>query len=85
MLGGTRYDEEDNVPTATHHEILADVRGRATCEVPDAGALLGLSRSSAYRAAARGEIPTIRLGRRLVVPVAKLLEMLGEGRTNDAA
>lgn len=39
--------------------------------------LLGISRSAAYRAAAAGQIPTIRFGRRLFVPTARLLEMLG--------
>lgn len=45
--------------------------------VERAGELLGLARSSAYRAAARGELPTVRFGRRLVVPTAKLLALLG--------
>ncbi|MDP8928189.1 MAG: helix-turn-helix domain-containing protein [Actinomycetota bacterium] len=36
----------------------------ATITVEQAGALLGISRRSAYRAAASGHIPTIRLGRR---------------------
>lgn len=39
--------------------------------------LLGISRSAAYRAAAAGQIPTVRIGRRLLVPTARLLEMLG--------
>lgn len=39
--------------------------------------LLGISRSAAYRAAAAGQIPTVRFGRRLFVPTARLLEMLG--------
>ena len=38
--------------------------------------MLGISRSAAYRAAARGEIPTIRIGGRLLVPTAKLYAML---------
>ena len=45
--------------------------------VDEAGALLGLSRGSAYAAAARGEIPTIRIGRRLLVPTAALRRLLG--------
>jgi excisionase family DNA binding protein len=49
----------------------------ATISVEDAGQLLGVSRSAAYRAAAAGHIPTFRLGRRLYVPTARLLEMLG--------
>lgn len=46
--------------------------------VEAAGKLLGLSRPSAYAAAASGEIPTIRIGRRLLVPKARLAAMLGE-------
>lgn len=43
---------------------------------PDAGRILGLSRQSAYDAATRGDIPTIRIGRRLLVPTAALRRML---------
>jgi excisionase family DNA binding protein len=49
----------------------------ATMTIPQAAELLGISRSAAYRAVARGEIPTIRIGRRLLVPTAKLYAMLG--------
>lgn len=45
--------------------------------VAEAGELLGISRLSAYRAVERGELPALRLGRRLVVPSLKLLELLG--------
>lgn len=55
----------------------AQLRGRLTCTVPEAGALLGIGRDAAYAAAHRGEIPTLTYGRRLVVPVRKLLEQLG--------
>jgi hypothetical protein len=46
---------------------------------PDAGQLLGYSnRSSAYRAAAAGHIPTIQLSeRRRAVPTAAVRVMLG--------
>jgi excisionase family DNA binding protein len=49
----------------------------ATMTIPEVARLLGISRSAAYRAVARGEIPTIRIGRRLLVPTAKLYAMLG--------
>ena len=49
----------------------------ATMTIEQAGELLGLSRSSAYRAAARGELPTLRFGRRLIVPTGRLLDLLG--------
>ncbi|MDP8928036.1 MAG: helix-turn-helix domain-containing protein [Actinomycetota bacterium] len=55
----------------------------ATLSVEEAGELLGISRRSAYRAAARGELPTVRLGRRLVVPTPKLLAMLGLEEPSD--
>ena len=48
-----------------------------TIGVEEAGELLGLCRSSAYRAAQRGEIPTIRLNGRLHVPTARLRTLLG--------
>ncbi|HEX9765751.1 MAG TPA: helix-turn-helix domain-containing protein [Nitriliruptorales bacterium] len=48
-----------------------------TISVERAGELLGVSRRSAYRAAARGQIPTLRVGRRLLVPTQRFLELLG--------
>jgi hypothetical protein len=50
-------------------------------DVPEAGKLAaGLERSASYAAAKRGEIPTLRIGRRLVVPLAKLRALYGLGR-----
>jgi excisionase family DNA binding protein len=48
-----------------------------TVSVEEAGRLLGISRGAAYRAAACGQIPTIRVGRRLLVPTARLHQLLG--------
>lgn len=42
---------------------------RRTITVEEAGRQLGLGRNSAYQAAGRGEIPTIKIGRRLLVPI----------------
>jgi excisionase family DNA binding protein len=44
--------------------------------VEEAGEVLGLGRSAAYAAARRGEIPTRRFGRRVVVPCSALIAML---------
>lgn len=49
---------------------------RLTVTVAQAAVMLGISRTSAYQRVRRGEIPTVRLGRRLVVPKARLLAML---------
>jgi excisionase family DNA binding protein len=51
--------------------------GPLTLTVEEAGRLLGISRGAAYRAAACGQIPTIRVGRRLLVPTARLHQLLG--------
>lgn len=56
---------------------IAALQGRVTVSVEEAAHLLGLGRSAAYEAARRGELPTRRLGRRLLVPVPALLEWLG--------
>ena len=45
---------------------------------PDIGRALGLGRSATYAAAARGDIPTWRIGHKLLCPVPRLLEMLGD-------
>ena len=56
---------------------LDQLDGRVTLTVEEAATLLGLGRSAAYEAARRGQLPTRRLGRRLLVPVPALLEWLG--------
>jgi len=44
-----------------------------TLSVPEAGkTYFGLSRNGSYDAAARGDIPTIRIGRLLRVPVVAM-------------
>jgi excisionase family DNA binding protein len=56
---------------------LDTVTLRATITVEEAAALLGIGRTAAYEAARRGQLPTRRLGRRLVVPVPAFLDWLG--------
>ena len=53
---------------------------------PEVGQALGLSRPAAYAGAKRGEIPVIKVGRRLLVPTAALHRMLqlDEPRHADA-
>jgi excisionase family DNA binding protein len=49
---------------------------RRAITVSEAASILGISRGSAYEAAKRNEIPTIRIGRRRLVPLAALERML---------
>jgi hypothetical protein len=56
-----------------------------TISVPLAGKrYFGLSRNASYDAAARGEIPTIRIGRLLRVPVRALERMLDDASAPGA-
>jgi excisionase family DNA binding protein len=47
-----------------------------TISVEEAARILGISRGTAYAHAHDGSLPTIRLGRRLLVPKAGLEKML---------
>ena len=56
---------------------IAELQGRVTITVPEAARVLRISRDGAYRAVAAGELPSLRLGRRIVVPVPALIRLLG--------
>ncbi|MBY3590592.1 DNA-binding protein [Rhizobium bangladeshense] len=57
---------------------LEEALSRPTISVPDAGRLFfGLARNAAYQAAERGDFESLRVGGRIVVPVAPLAEKLG--------
>jgi len=49
-----------------------------TLSVEEAARILGISRGLGYELARSGRIPVLRLGKRLVVPRAQLMAMLGE-------
>lgn len=44
--------------------------------VDETRALLKIGRTATYEAIRKGEIPSIRIGRRLLVPMARLKKML---------
>jgi excisionase family DNA binding protein len=48
-----------------------------TLTVEQAAKVLGIGRSTAYELVHTGAIPSLRLGRRIIVPVARLAERLG--------
>lgn len=59
--------------------ITVAVGERRTKSIEEAARELGLSRNAAYDAARRGELPTIRMGRRWLVPCAALEKLLNQG------
>jgi predicted site-specific integrase-resolvase len=48
----------------------------ALLSVPKAAQILGISRASAYRYAASGDLPTRRLGGRVYVVTARLMDIV---------
>jgi excisionase family DNA binding protein len=59
-------------------KALENWRDKSTVTIEEAAPIIGVSRGSAYAAARSGEIPTLRIGKRLLVPVAALRRLLGE-------
>ena len=51
--------------------------------VEETAKYLSISRTFAYEAVRRGELPSIRVGRRLLVPRIALDKMLGEARSSQ--
>jgi predicted DNA-binding transcriptional regulator AlpA len=63
--------------------MMVQTRSKAkTVDVPTAADMLGISSRQAYALIRRDEfpVPTLRLGRRVVVPTRPLLDALGEAR-----
>lgn len=50
--------------------------GRPTLSIEETAQLLGISRWLTEQAIRRGEIPSLRIGRRVLVPLARLQAML---------
>jgi excisionase family DNA binding protein len=56
---------------------IPDPALKPTLSVEEAGRLLGISRTTAYNAAKTGDIPTIKISGRKLVPTARLRDLLG--------
>ncbi len=59
---------------------MTDVSLPAALDVRMAAQLLRMSPRSVYRAIASGDLPSVRLGGRVLIPTATLLVMLGVSR-----
>jgi hypothetical protein len=59
-------------------EIVGDrtADGRLVVDIATAGRMLGISRSSAFKAADSGDLPSFRVGGRRLVPVKALRQLL---------
>lgn len=61
------------------------MKDKLTLTVKETAELLGISRNSAYLAIATGQLPYIKLGKRILIPRLALQELLnGAGRAEGA-
>ncbi len=68
------------MPSAPEPAPAVDIAALpALIPVPRAAEILGLSRASAYRYAAAGELPVQRFGNRVYVVTAKIRHLLDPG------
>lgn len=58
-----------------------DERRRLVLSVEEVARLLGIGRNGAYEAIQRGEIPHLRIGRRIMIPRDRFEEWLREAAT----
>lgn len=58
---------------------------RRTLSVSEAAQILGISRAHAYDCVRSGELPSITLGRRVVVPRQAIEELLARGSSDKSA
>ena len=65
--------------------MINDANESLTITVEEAARLLGISRTLAYQAARSGEIPTIKVGRRILVPRAAFDRRLEEAVKKEDA
>jgi len=57
----------------------ATIDRRLCVNVPEAAEMLGLSRNFVYKLVREGKLPSIRFGKRILIPRAALDKMLEEG------
>jgi excisionase family DNA binding protein len=71
-------DKRNASAAAPGHEPPSLDDDRLTYTLAEAAGRLGISTCLAYEAAHRGELPVCRIGRRILVPRAALLRLLGQ-------
>jgi excisionase family DNA binding protein len=75
----SRYEEispQTDQPVESRKVAEIPLQDRLGLSVGEAGTLLGISRDLAYDLVASGELPSVRLGRRIVVPRHALQNVL---------
>jgi len=66
------------------HVVVTAPAARHFCSVEELARICGISRSHAYELVARQEIPAVRLGRRVLIPLS-FLDDLDRGCDDESA
>jgi excisionase family DNA binding protein len=61
------------------------VSDRLTCTVEEAARLLGISRTLAYRLVQSGQLPSFKVGKRRLVPVAAVETFIADQLSSTSA
>jgi excisionase family DNA binding protein len=56
-----------------------EIMGQPTCSVEEAAKVLHIGRTQAYRAVRSGELRSIRIGKRVLVPTSAIRQLLDGG------
>jgi excisionase family DNA binding protein len=72
-MEATRKRQLRRPPTDEEKEAILS---RATCSVDEAAWVLGVGRAQGYKAAHNGQLKSIRIAGRVLVPTAALRELL---------
>ncbi len=84
IMSASQFDAAPSLEPVREDPVVETTLRRATLTLPEAAHVLGISRSTAYELARTGELPALRLGRRLVIPTSALESLLGSvGRRVD--
>ena len=65
--------------------MIPEVVARSTYTVSEVAILLGISRSSAFDGVHRNEIPSIKIGKRILCPKLAIDRLLKQGQVNGDA
>ncbi len=72
-------------PDCSFRRVLPDPRSVPTISVEGFARMVGVSRTSAYAAARRGDIPVLRIGHRILVPTVAVYRLLGQPLPTEEA
>jgi len=61
-------------------KLNMDIEKRLCLTVPEAAEMLGISRNYGYELVRRGELPSVRFGKRIVIPKIALEKKLEEAK-----